>query len=208
MMRITATTTVPYNPQMNAIVERKNQEVNHKLRIFVQQEKIQPSWSTALPVIQCALNNSYNRVIGMTPFKLRFGSRHAIYPNMLDVNIQHKSKAVEFLRSVNEAIESVNLIANILSDLVLSKGITQNLDLQEEVKVGDYVLVEFPERPTSKLSPRYQGPYKVLKIENNIFTLKNKSNAKEFKVDVHHVQKFDADACEKNVELAEEIANF
>lgn len=208
MMRITATTTVPYNPQMNAIVERKNQEVNHKLRIFVQQEKIQPSWSTALPVIQCALNNSYNRVIGMTPFKLRFGSRHAVYPNMLDVNVQHKSKAAEFLRAINEAIESVNLIANIISDLVLSKGITQNLDLQEEVKVGDYVLVEFPERPTSKLSPRYQGPYKVLKIENNIFTLKNKSKAKEFKVDVHHVRKFNADACEKNVELAEEIANL
>jgi hypothetical protein len=52
-------------------------------------------------------------------------------------------------------------------------------------KVGDLVLVKYPNRPPSKLRPKWRGPYRILsRNSTSTFTLQHVSNFKEF---VQHV---------------------
>ena len=73
IMNITQSFTTPYTPSGNSMTERINKDFVPQLRMYVQHRHISAQWSTYLPVIQCNINSSFNRMIGMSPFRLRFG---------------------------------------------------------------------------------------------------------------------------------------
>jgi hypothetical protein len=191
LLKITQTTTVPHNPTGNAIVERRNKELQAKLRMFIQHERLVTHWSNYLGLIQCVLNNSFNRMIGCSPFQLRFGDRQPFNTLMeLDLPID-TAIADTYLHTLNESIKILQHTALLLQDYEYSKLVLKNPISDTFLQVGDYVLAIFPQnKPPSKLSPRLQGPFKVIEREDNTYTCQHVLTKKSRKFDIHQLTYF------------------
>ena len=63
--------TTAYHPQANGQVERKNQEVEAYLRLFI--GKRQDDWVDLLPTAEFVINSRLNSATGHTPFELLYG---------------------------------------------------------------------------------------------------------------------------------------
>ena len=68
---IDAGLTTAYHPQANGQVERKNQEVEAYLRLFI--GKRQDDWVDLLPTAEFVINSQLNSATGHTPFELLYG---------------------------------------------------------------------------------------------------------------------------------------
>ena len=102
---IDAGLTTAYHPQANGQVERKNQEVEVYLRLFI--SKRQDDWVNLLPTVEFVINSRLNSATGATPFELLYGytpdftipaGRPTGIPT-LDKHLQH----LTFLRKDAEA---------------------------------------------------------------------------------------------------------
>ncbi len=67
-----------YHPQSNGQIERMNRVLEDMLRHFVNPR--QDNWDTLLPVLEFAINNSFQESIQDTPFFLNYG-RHPRVPS-------------------------------------------------------------------------------------------------------------------------------
>ena len=92
---IDAGLTTAYHPQANGQVERKNQEVEVYLRLFISNR--QDDWVDLLPTAEFVINSRLNSATGTTPFELLYGympdftipaGRPTGIP-MLDKRLQH-----------------------------------------------------------------------------------------------------------------------
>ena len=191
LLKITQTTTVPHNPTGNAIVERRNKELQAKLRIFIQHERLVTHWSNYLGLIQCVLNNSYNRMIGTSPFQLRFGNRQPVNTLMeLNIPLEHDITDT-YMNTLNDTINILQQTALLIQDYEYSKLVLKNPISDTFLQVGDYVLAIFPEnKPPSKLSPRLQGPFKVIEREDNTYTCQHVLTKKSRRFDIHQLTYF------------------
>ena len=61
---------VPYHPQANGLIERRNAEIMKHLRILVFNRD---SWSNVLPLVQCILNFTKDGSINVSPSQIIFG---------------------------------------------------------------------------------------------------------------------------------------
>lgn len=66
---------IPYHPQANGIVERRNGEILKHLRALIMKRRIRDKWSNYLCLIQNILNNTVDSSIGTYPSKLLFGDK-------------------------------------------------------------------------------------------------------------------------------------
>jgi len=187
-LHITHTTTLPYQATGNSIVERGNKELGHKLRLYCHQANLRATWSEALPLIQCAINNSFNRMIGMSPFICRFGSRAALYPSIIDMPVTSYSEMDVYVRRLNDMLHSVNLTSEVISSSEQLKLLELSPQLDRSIHVGDYVFQQAQLKPggklQSKLGVRWLGPSKITKINGNVITIQSTVHGLEQDVDV------------------------
>lgn len=187
-LRVSHTTTLPYTPTGNAMVERGNKELGHKLRLYCHQTNLRAVWSEALPLIQCSINNSFNRMIGMSPFICRFGSRAALYPSIIDMPISSYGDMDIYVRRLNDMLQSVNLVSDIISNSEQLRLASNSPELDRSIRVGDYVLQQVHLKPggklPNKLGIRWLGPHKITKIKGNVVTIQSTIHGIEHQADV------------------------
>ena len=193
LLNISQSFTTPYTPSGNSMTERINQEVVPQLRMYVQHKHITAQWSTYLPIIQCNVNNSFNRMIGMSPFRLRFGDRVALYPKLTDIEV-NEEVSEKFVKALSIRMGIIRQIAIIIADAELTYLLSKNPEYTT-IKLHDKVLVEqynnFTRSAPSKLEPRLKGPFKVIEVLNgNLFRCKHLVTAKEETFDISHLRKF------------------
>jgi hypothetical protein len=169
--------TAPYHPASNGQVERCHREINTILRALTAPD--QHDWAEMLPFVEFALNTAQTSTTLLTPFFLVFG-RHPRIP--LDVRLDLPFPKAEPLASFVGKLMRMRELA------AFRDGRARRADhVREErgpaLKTGDFVLVRFAgtgEGRSSKLSPLYQGPFKIVSIRNgNTAVLENVRNPQD-----------------------------
>jgi len=73
---------VPYHPQANGLIERRNAKIMKHLRILVFNRDIGDSWSNVLPLVQRILNFTKDGSINVSPSQIIFGE---MIPNDISI---------------------------------------------------------------------------------------------------------------------------
>jgi hypothetical protein len=152
-----------------------------------------------LPIVQAIVNAFENSSIGMSPMRVVFGDNiqpgfNPLLPAPTDVPLQ---PIEEYVTQLNEMLQEVRELA--LAHLektarrrrrppsVRTKG---NI---EDLTIGEYVLVTYPERPPDKLSPVYQGPFIIVdKKRDDIFICRDLLTEKDVEFHADRLRILDA----------------
>jgi hypothetical protein len=178
--------TIPHHPESNGIVERCNREVLQLVSAMTLDERVPvdtlTGWSDVLPFVQRIINSSVTRKTGFSPSQLIFG-------DAVDLDRLIFDAAGDLRRLEVEAVEAPGRPQRKVGDYVQRLIDTQEaclraaMDHQRErlaraladrqvtpatvVNPGQWVLVRFPEdQNRDKLVARWNGPYRVLKVDS------------------------------------------
>jgi reverse transcriptase-like protein/integrase-like protein/chromodomain-containing protein len=171
-------TSLPYRPQANGIIERANQEILRHLKAIVYATRVINQWYIYLPLIERLINSTYHSSIGTAPFRLLYGDTVTLDRGLLT--------AWTAADVVDDALAAVPVSAYIsqltsqLEDIAEASRQHQSAHLARRRQAdphavprifveGDFVLVSYPSRPPSKLSPRWRGPFLILERQNNTY---------------------------------------
>jgi transposase InsO family protein len=174
--------TTAYRPQANGQVERWNGTIAQSLRACMDGNKT--SWSWKVPFIVFAYNNSKHAVTKMAPFELLFG-RLARMP--LDVVLG--ARAAED-REVAEF--SNDLLIDLQEGFRLAREASDEMKRVQErraafggrgaltYKQGDKVWLDRRDAGSTKLDPKFDGPYVVGDVHGrNYVTISKPGGARE-----------------------------
>lgn len=171
LLRIGVNLTTTYHPQSDGRSEKSNKTIVQILRQLVGQRH--GRWFEFLPAVEYAINSAVNVSTGVSPFEYVYGRKPRLFPT--DHQATHVPAVAEWLA------KRQSTWANFRDKLWTSR-IDQAVHYNNRRKpgdhltVGDWVLVDSKDRqqlvggqgrPTRKLRPRYDGPYQVIKCQNN-----------------------------------------
>jgi hypothetical protein len=163
---------VPYHPEANGLIERRNAEIMKHLRALVYSRDIKDDWSSMLPLVQRILNYTKDGSIGLAPAQILFGDMLPTNPFIDMVTDQETVPVADYLLKLKE--KQMVLIRE--SQLFLEQQANKRegksnvvVDLPE-YQLGDYVLLTYPSRPPTKLAGLYRGPMIIhKKIRKDIY---------------------------------------
>jgi hypothetical protein len=161
LLRVKHLMSTAYHPQTDGQTERTNRTLQDVLRNYV--NAAQSDWDRWLPIVQFAINNSYQDSVQSSPFYLNAGQH------------PHTPVSVSLPRTVPEAGELVDRIHKAMQAARKSMTAAQQRQRTNankrrrdvEYAVGDHVLLNaknlhFKAKGARKLMPKYVGPFPIL----------------------------------------------
>ena len=158
-----------------------NKTVNQCLQYHV--ERNQLGWSRALPCIRFHIMNTVNKSTGFTPFQLRMGHNPRIIPPLLPLPCNSTVKDI----SARDVILQLQTDVVEAQDNLLRAKITQSVEANKHrsltfpFTIGSRVCLttlhrhnEYKskgEKRVAKFMPRYDGPYKVVHMDEKHSTV-------------------------------------
>ncbi|XP_066945203.1 uncharacterized protein [Macrobrachium rosenbergii] len=160
------TTSVPYHPESQGVVERFHQTLKSILKKHCYEQG--DEWDKALPFALFALHSHSNASTGVAPFELVFGHKVRgpleIFGELLETGQKGDLPIGEFMESLKNRLSSAWAFAQ--ENLKCSQALMKyNFDKKTKVRSfepGEMVLVLSMD-PDNFLEPRYKGPWKVLR---------------------------------------------
>jgi len=156
-----------YHPQTDGQTERINQILEQMLRAFVSYE--QDEWDLLLPAAEFAYNNAEQSSTKFSPFKLNYGKDPLVPASLFQPNDTNVPSVTEFLekQATNLKFAKDQLIRAQESQEKYANKFRRD----DEFEVGEEVLVatthiKLPvekKKTTRKFSPRFAGPFKIIK---------------------------------------------
>jgi len=151
---------VPYHPQANGLVERRNAEVMKHLRALVLSRHISENWSSVLPLVQRILNFTKDGSINLCPAQVIFGDMIPMDASIIMSSSDGVIPTSDYLEMLK--VKQLRLIQEsqrYLEENAVTREGKGNLIIDYPLfDVGDYVLLSYPSRPPSKLAGIYRGP--------------------------------------------------
>ena len=175
-------TTSPYHPAGNGKVERMHRDLGVALRAVTDPDGAR--WDLDIPFVAWALNTTWSRVTGETPFFLTYG-RHP--RTIIDALVGTSTQVLRSAEWMDTLFRARRLAA---ARAGLARGVTppeQRVPAEEEpveaLRKGQLVLVKFTgggARAGKKLRPKQQGPYRVVSVRDGVTAvLEHISNPKD-----------------------------
>jgi hypothetical protein len=154
-----------YHPQTDGQTERTIQTLEDMLRACVLEDR--GSWDKHLPLIEFAYNNSYHSSIGMAPYEALYGRKCRTPLCWAEVG----DKGILGPEIIQETTEKIRLIKEKLKiSQSRQKSYADNRMRPLEFEEGDHVFLRVTPKQgigrafqAKKLSPRYIGPFQVIK---------------------------------------------
>jgi hypothetical protein len=152
-------------------VEGSNKQILRHLKALVLDERLVHQWSSpsVLPLVFFIMNSSLNSETGTTPFAATFGDEAATYFHLPDVpaNPELFHDYISLLNKNLKVIRSISL--DYQQNVIKKRSNNVTAETQNKFQPGDLVLFQLdPSKPLpSKLSPKFLGPYIVLKQYKN-----------------------------------------
>ena len=162
----------PYRPQSNGLCERKNQQIKQALQY---RKDVNLIWDRELPSIQLDINLQ-KQTDGMSAYQKLHG--FLLYrPAYLAADFESKSHERYVASETDWAKQMVVRMTKAIGSTYLQDEFTKVSqpdgkppDTTFVPKLGDLVLVYFPEGSGSKLIPNWKGVYKIKeKLDHNTF---------------------------------------
>jgi len=174
--------STPYHSQGNAITERVIQTLQEKLRLVLDDPLQDSNWDVALPIAILAINTSYHKSIGYTPYELTFGRRPPIQDNFIANQVSVHDMYARLIKNYMHECQS-----NAIAIQSISQQQSRERYNEQHRKVvyqeGDQAMIKLPPR-SSKLAPKYHGPFTVIDVKKDIYKLENNESKK---VQTRHV---------------------
>ena len=155
-----------YHPQANGQVERKNQEVEAYLHLFI--GKRQDDWVDLLPTAEFVINSQLNSTTGHTPFELLYGyTPNFTIPAGRPTGIPLVDRHLQHLRSLRINAEA----ALRLSKERMKEGHPKSYGTSA-FTVGDKVWLQAKQikihQQSAKLGPKQLGPFKITEVISDV----------------------------------------
>ena len=170
----------PWKPSSNGVVERANGRIKSILRTVITPDIV--DWDTYVDDVQMVLNNSVNSTVGESPHFLLYG-----YEKRLPLSLLDEAKPPKQTYNYEDYIENrVIQYYNIVKKTRLKlkegqKGYEKYYKSaqKKQIVIGTkvYVLKMIREGPNTKVSPKFDGPFRVIEImPNNKYKLIDEEN--------------------------------
>jgi hypothetical protein len=162
--------TIAYRHESNGIVERANEEVGRHLRAIVFDKRVTTQWSKALPFVQRILNATPHSSIGTTPARLLFGDAvHLDREIFLPTSQSQRTAVVEdYIQELTALQKDVVTASQEHQSSVVEARLAKNPSDTRRFEIGQYVLISYPNRPPSKLAPKWRGPVIIVAIQGHM----------------------------------------
>jgi hypothetical protein len=150
-LRIKKTSSTPYYPQGDGVIERIFKTVKPMIGIVTAENGIE--WDKALPIVEFGLRNTRSRQTGFTPNEILFGKNV-----FLDVSTNSVID-VKNENTVSDYVDTLLCKIKTITDEVVEKNIEQDTDRINKFRKGDWVWVK---RIGSKCGNiLYDGPFQI-----------------------------------------------
>ena len=207
-------TILPYSHEENSIVERANKEVTRHLKAIVYDKRLLQSWSLVLPIVQRIMNSMVNKTTQQTPASIIFGNSIDLDKNILYKHAPDKEPItttqymLKLLTMQSYAIDIAQKSQQIMMDKYDSQHeIPHGQD--ESLPLHSYVILEYAEgyiRKPNKLALNYRGPYKIINIDQDRYTLLNLLDDKTITTHRAHIRSFRTNEHVSPEEVAQNMA--
>ena len=158
-----------YHPETDGQTERTNQTIEDILRAYCMHEPTK--WTRYLYLVEFAYNSSFQRSIGMSPFKALYGQECLTPLRWTDPMLKVEASK-EMLEEMQQQTDIIRNDIKTAQDR--QKSYADLKRSQRLFEVGDDVFLRIKPKRSSlslgkykKLSPRYCGPFKVIKKIND-----------------------------------------
>lgn len=201
LLKVEHVKTLPYRPQANALVERRNKDVNDHLRAICF-DRHDYNWSKYLPCVQRILNSAYHSSLGVSPNELIYGGRINLNRNLvgldhgeIPVNASLLGKG-DYFEMMYKQEESY-----MRNSLLHLQSVVENRRTRavkgDVLNVGDLVKVSHPLTPfqrnddaVGKLQVRWMGPRKIMERHHNTYKLMDYVSGKADWFDISRIERF------------------
>lgn len=195
--------TLAYRPEANGIVERANGEITRHLRALVMDHRILDRWSIALPLVQRILNVTAHSALGTAPARILFGDAVQLDRAVLLPHREGGSVVVDdYIRQLTSAQSAIVSASKEHQDQVVQERIKKSPDNPTKFKVGDHVLISYPQRAPNKLAPKWRGPMVVQRIKGSTYSCKDLTTGKLIPFHVTRLKRYNMQQTDNALDVA------